>query len=112
MSKVFHALVDVCDVSAARGRRNSAETILGFSTQGPFDTHIGAMLKALACYADSHARQYASPIADDGLLGEAWRDALRGVRALLNGETGRLDCGDVDKAILDMYRAAGFRDEL
>lgn len=68
------------------------------------------MLDALAVYADEHARRYDSPIGQDGVLGDAWCKALGGVRAMLNGETGNLDCGTVDGAILAMVRAAGFEE--
>jgi hypothetical protein len=108
MRLVHQALCDACEESAERGRRNSAETVLGYSTSGPFDSPIGAILKNLAVYADSHHQQYGSRLADDYILGVSWRRCLSGVRELLNGETGRLDCGDVDRAILAMYTAAGF----
>jgi hypothetical protein len=70
------------------------------------------MLVQLAKYADAHHRTYESPIGDDGVLGDAWESALRSLVALLNGETGRLDCGDVDHAARAMHRVAGFEGEL
>ncbi len=73
-----------------------------------FEAGILGLLSGLAEYAGAHVRQYDSPIADDGVLGEAWLDALRGLRALLNGELGRLDGGTLDHAILELYKAAGF----
>lgn len=112
MKMVFAALCDSCEESAEKGRHNSAETILGYSTAGGFDSAIGGILKNLAYYADCHHSAYSSPVANDGVLGEAWENSLRGLRALLNGETGRLDCGDVDHAILAMHKAAGFTGEL
>ncbi len=112
MRLVTAVLCDKCEESSSKGRRNSAETVLGFSTDGPFDTPIGKMLVALAKYADDHHEAYGSPIADDYILGVNWLDCLRGVRAMLNGETGRLDCGDVDSAILAMYEQAGFKYKL
>lgn len=66
------------------------------------------MLRALAVYADDHHLRYERPIAHDYVLGTDWRRALASVRGLLDGETGRLDCGDVDRAILAMFKAADF----
>ena len=108
MRPVHAALCDACEESAASGRQNSAETVLGYSTVGGFDTAIGQMLRALALYADSHLSRFETPISQDYVLGVEWRRSLSAVRALLNGETGRLDCGDVDRAILAMFTAAGF----
>lgn len=111
MRPVYSALCDACEESASKGRRLSAETVLGYSAPGGFDSCIGQMLKALAVYADTHLAAYEAPIADDYIIGVSWRKALSAVRELLNGETGRLDCGDVDHAILTMFKAAGFKDE-
>lgn len=77
-----------------------------------FERGLLHMIRGLACYAGAHARQYESPIADDGVIGEAWLDALKGVRALLNGELGRLDGGALDHAIVELHKAAGFEGEL
>ncbi len=73
-----------------------------------FEAGLLDLIVGLTEYAGAHVRQYDSPIADDGVLGEAWLDALRGVRALLNGELGRLDGGTLDHAIIELYKAAGF----
>ncbi len=61
---------------------------------------IAAMVDALNSYAVRHAERYSSPLADDGVLGPAWLDALKGVRTLLNGDCGSLDCGTVDAALV------------
>jgi len=72
---------------------------------------VAAMVEALNRYAVMHAERYSAPLADDGVLGPAWLDAAKGVRALLNGECGGLDCGTVDGAITKMViDAAGFED--
>lgn len=111
MRPVYAALCDACEEAASKGRRQSAETVLGYSTNGGFDTCLGQMLRALAAYADTHLAAYESVIASDYIIGAEWRRSLASTRALLNGETGRLDCGDVDRAILAMFQAAGFEDE-
>lgn len=66
------------------------------------------MVQGAATYADAHAKRYESKIGDDGVLGPAWCDILRGVLTLLNGEMGRLDGGTVDGLIRDMLQAEGF----
>ena len=110
MRLVYQALAEACEDSSSKGRRNSAETIMGYSTACEFDTPIGEMLRALAKYADHHAKRF-GPLGDDYFLGAAWLDCIKGVRAMLNGETGRLDCGDVDRAIIDVAKAAGFPED-
>lgn len=67
------------------------------------------MLEALASYADIHHRAYNSPIGQDGFIAGPWCEALAAVRAMLNCETNRLDCGTVDAAILAMLEPAGFQ---
>jgi hypothetical protein len=109
--KVYKTLVECCEEAASEGRRQSAETVMGHSTDGPFDTPIGAMLRALARYADDHDKLW-GPIADDGYMGRVWEEMLQGVLALLNGERGRIDGGDADGAARAMHRAAGFTGEL
>ena len=69
-----------------------------------------------ACYAlermaDAHAERYASVIAEDGALGDCWLKILHGVRGMLNGETGRLDCGTVDGWLVRLALEHGFTDE-
>ena len=72
---------------------------------------VAALVEALNAYAVIHAERFGSPLADDYVLGPAWLDAAKGVRALLNGECGGLDCGTVDGAIVDMVVNAGGFDE-
>lgn len=68
--------------------------------------------RALVDYAAEHERRYGSPLGHDSVLGPAWLDMARGLRTLLNGETGRLDCGTIDGALVDLAKAAGFEEEL
>ncbi len=75
------------------------------------DHPIAAMVEALNSYAVIHAERFSSTLAEDYVLGPAWLDAAKGVRALLNGECGGLDCGTVDAAIVKMVTdAAGFEE--
>lgn len=108
----YARLVDTCETAVLAGRRQSAETVLALSTAGEFDTALASILRGLAKYADDHQNRYQSPLADDYVLGPAWLAALAGLLTLLNGETGRLDCGDVDRAIRDVAEAAGFTRDL
>jgi hypothetical protein len=78
----------------------------------PFEQAIVQMLLGLKHYASDHENAYGSKLADDGVIGEAWLDALRGLRAMLNGQLGRLDGGFLDAAICNLYREAGFDGEL
>ena len=77
-----------------------------------FEAAIVAGLTALAAYACAHEERYGSKLAEDGVLGEAWLDALRGFRAMLNGELGNLDGGFLDAAFCNLHRTAGFEGEL
>ncbi len=68
-------------------------------------------IKSWLAYADKHAERYVSKVGDDGVLGlhwAAWGFALRG---LLNGETGRLDCGTLDTILCETLEAEDFNVE-
>jgi hypothetical protein len=90
-------------------RHNKAWSLL--TCQG-FEGALVFGIRSLAAYAAAHEVRYSSKLADDGVLGPAWADALRGFRALLNGELGRLDGGFLDGALCNLYREAGFEGEL
>ena len=72
-----------------------------------FELAIVEMYDALGEYADAHRNTCDSPIGDDGVLGEEWKQIALGVIGLLNGETGRLDCGTLDRQIREMAAANG-----
>ena len=64
-----------------------------------------------ACYAlEAMAGSHAA-ISQDGVLGDCWLKILHGVRGMLNGETGRLDCGTVDGWLVRLALEHGFTDE-
>jgi len=74
---------------------------------------VADLLKALGAYADTYRLQYPGSVLDnDSVLGRAWQEMLRGFIDLLNGELGPLDGGALDAAARDLYRWAGFEDEL
>jgi hypothetical protein len=59
------------------------------------------MITGWVDYADVYVERYDAPIGEDHVLGPAWQAIGEGLRTLLNGETGRLDCGSLDRLILD-----------
>lgn len=72
-----------------------------------FEEPIVLISRALRLYAEQHAERYESPIGADYVLGDHWKDIARGLIGLLNGETGRLDCGTIDGAIRDLAGCNG-----
>ena len=66
------------------------------------------MLRGWTEYAKLHLSRCESPISDDYVLGPEWQAIGEAIRGLLNGETGRLDCGTLDAFILDTMRENGF----
>lgn len=71
---------------------------------GPVTNHSEAMVQGInawIAYAFAHRYRYAAPIGQDYVLGPMWKQWGIGLRGLLNGETGDLDCGTLDTIILD-----------
>jgi len=97
-------------------RRHNQAALRGHTTSisHEFDpqlsiTKIFAELHRYACW---HEWRYESKIAEDWEIGwRGWLPMLKGLRYLLNGETNHLDCGTVDRAILELAKAAGFTEE-
>lgn len=77
------------------------------SPHGP-ETGIALMLEGWAKYADAHRARYESGIGEDYVLGDEWETIGRSIRALLNGECGRFDCGTLDAFLSDTLHAEGF----
>ena len=83
---------------------------LGWSPMAILTTHETTtvqMLSAWAGYARAHRERFESLIGEDYVLGPHWAEVGLGVRGLLNGETGRLDCGTLDAFILDTLSENG-----
>lgn len=72
-----------------------------------FEAAIVSMLAGWATYADQHRARYESRVTDDGVMGDEWTGIGRSILALLNGETGRLDCGTLDGFIRDTLASEG-----
>lgn len=80
----------------------------------PREGHESAMVKMLTGwleYQSAHAERFESGVGDDYVLGPEWEAIGKALRGLLNGETGRLDCGTLDGVILDGLKAEGFEEE-
>ena len=73
-----------------------------------FEAAIVGMLAGWARYADAW-RSRESPIGNDYVLGPEWEAIGRGIHGLLNGETGRLDCGTLSAFIYDTLETEGFK---
>src|SRR5574338_930214 len=96
------------DTGGWQGRHMAA---IRAAVNGANNDHEGSivrMIDAWASYADAHRARYESGIGDDGVLGDEWEAMGRAIRALLNGESGRLDCGTLDAFIPDTLNAEGF----
>lgn len=73
---------------------------------------IVRMREALVAYAREHETRWGSKIGDDYVIGEFWVQMSRGYLGLLNGETGRLDCGTLDAEMRMLALECGFTEEL
>lgn len=82
-----------------------------------FEAAIVNGIAAWARYADEHNARYPgetpqeSRIGNDYAMGPHWESWGRSLHGLLNGETGRLDCGTLSAFIHDTLHAEGFRDD-
>lgn len=72
-----------------------------------FESAIVSGYRALSEFATAHLEAYGSKIGEDYVLGEHWRDMARALLGMLNGESGRLDCGTIDSAIRELAAAHG-----
>lgn len=71
------------------------------------------ILAGLHAYADYYKIRYGAEcaLATDNVLGPAFEQVALELLVLLNGETGRLDCGTVDAEVRALLRACGFSGE-
>ncbi len=68
---------------------------------------IVSMLNGWLAYAASHQERYEDLIGNDGVLGKPWAEIGASIASLLDGETGRLDCGTLSSLINNTMRANG-----
>ena len=76
--------------------------------QNDHEIAIVRMLQGWLWYAEKHENRFGSGIGDDSALGPSWAAMGGAIRALLNGETGRIDCGTIDSIVADTLEAEGF----
>jgi predicted RNA methylase len=62
-----------------------------------FERALVSILRGLAEYAQAHRKRYLEPVDSDGYIGEEWAKILSSAECLLNGESGRLDCGELSR---------------
>ena len=77
-----------------------------------FERAIVRGIRSWLEYAQAHKRRYESGIGKDGHLGEIWAAQGRALHDLLDGETGRLDCGTLSTIIHRALRAEGFGEDV
>ncbi|MGE3279717.1 MAG: hypothetical protein AB7H90_03335 [Alphaproteobacteria bacterium] len=75
------------------------------------ETQIARAIHAWVYYAEAHRKRFESPIGEDYVLGPAWARWGFALHELLNGETGRLDCGTLSSIINDNLAEQGFKPE-
>lgn len=77
-----------------------------------FERGIVGLWKSLAELAQAHFDTCGTYISEDGYLGDEWAQILSSAHSLLNGETGRLDCGTLSKQIEDLRTSGGSIDAI
>lgn len=68
---------------------------------------IVGLFQALDSYIDTYYKRYQQTVFEDGVLFEGVKEIANGLRILLNGETGRLDCGTLDARLGQILRTCG-----
>ena len=77
------------------------------SPENGFESAMVQMLRGWTEYAETVKARYNSAIGADYVLGPEWEAIGKGIEGLLNGETGRLDCGTLDGYIRDTLKTNG-----
>lgn len=78
----------------------------------PQERGLRKILEGLAQYADGFKRECGIPLGEDYVIGDEWITALRAFIGLLNGPSGRLNCGTLDTAARDLAEHQGFTRDL
>lgn len=71
-----------------------------------------ALHRGLLLYEAAYKRRFDSQIGSDYVLGPEWFAIAKGLLGLLNGVSGRLDCGTLDKSIREVTESAGFEGDI
>jgi len=96
---------DACDSTQDYMRRHAK----AWGAPNPNERGIQALISAFATLADSYAAQTEGErlLGQDGYFAEHAEDLIRAIRAYLNFDVGRFDCGTLDQLICDLAEAAG-----
>jgi hypothetical protein len=89
-------------MASAKGERSAWQPRHAAAWHFPNSTHekaLGHLIKGFAYYADAHRETFQSSIADDHILGPEWKAIGSAIIGLLNGESGRFDCGTLDNQV-------------
>ncbi len=102
---------------SAKGTVNERSHKRGMANGEP----IIVMMDCLYKYAVAYQQHNDQPLQNDAVLGDAWMDTIKGVRALLNGDgayamlndisTDSKDNGVVESMFWDAMKAAGFEEK-
>ncbi len=76
-----------------------------------FELPIIRGLQAWEQYAQVHKQTYDAPVMEDGTIGDYWAAWGFALRCLLQGQTGRLNCGHLDRYILELLKYHGATDQ-
>lgn len=88
-----------------------AEHIRAVNTPIRQEKALLKILEGVAIYGDA-SLDVDTKLGDDGYASEYILDILKGVVGLLSAETGRLNCGTVDRAIRELAVHLGFNRDL
>lgn len=90
---------------------------LGLENGEPLIIAMDALIK----YAQAYKDRFEQPLCEDGVLADPWLDAVKGIRALLNGDgaiamikgitTDSKDNGCVESMFWDALASAGYTEE-
>lgn len=83
--------------------------VAALSRPNASERSIVTLIESWASYADDHSKRYDARIGDDSYTSEHWRDIGLSLAALLNCETGRLDCGTLSRFICETLESEGIR---
>jgi hypothetical protein len=78
-----------------------------YGPKGDLESSIKYLCKSIDRMRLGYEGCYESLPSDDGVLGSAYISLLHSLRTLLNGETGRIDCGTIDEWACKLLSEAG-----
>lgn len=73
-----------------------------------FELPLVRGLQALESYAQTYVLRYSAHVSEDGVMGEYWITWAISLRNLLDGDTGRLNCGHMHSYINDLAKYYGY----